>query len=139
MRVDGYGSGFGPPRVCRSGFWTVLELNRPVFAVQTRTAGGLPGPIADTKLDYGLQVRVQTRSITDSKCISEFNLISASKCISKLTLSRPTSASLSYSVTGSKFLSKLARSRSPRASLSYTITASRCISKHTLSRPPVHL
>jgi len=38
-RVDGYGSGFGPPRVSMSGFWTVLEPNRPVFAVQTRTAG----------------------------------------------------------------------------------------------------
>ena len=47
-RVDGYGSGFGPPRVCRSGFWTVLEPNRPVFAVQTRTTGGLPRPIANT-------------------------------------------------------------------------------------------
>ena len=47
-RVDGYGSGFGPPRVCRSGFWPVLEPNRPVFAVQTRTAGGLPRPVANT-------------------------------------------------------------------------------------------
>ena len=47
-RVDGYGSGFGPPRVCGSDFWTVLEPNRPVFAVQTRTAGGLPGPVANT-------------------------------------------------------------------------------------------
>jgi len=47
-RVDGYGSGFGTPRVCGSGFWPVLEPNRPVFAVQTRTAGGLPGPVANT-------------------------------------------------------------------------------------------
>jgi len=47
-RVDGYGSGFGLPRVSWSGCWTGLELNRPVFAVQTRTAGGLPGPIANT-------------------------------------------------------------------------------------------
>jgi len=47
-RVDGYGSGFGPPRVCGSGFWPVLELNRPVFAVQTRTPGGLPAPVANT-------------------------------------------------------------------------------------------
>jgi len=47
-RVDGYGSRFGPPRVCGSGFWPVLEPNRPVFAVQTRTAGGLPGPVANT-------------------------------------------------------------------------------------------
>jgi len=28
------------------GCWTVLEPNRPVFAVQTRIAGGLPGPVA---------------------------------------------------------------------------------------------
>ena len=48
-QVDGYGSGFGPPRVCGSGFWPVLEPNRHVFAVQTRTAGGLPRPVANTK------------------------------------------------------------------------------------------
>ena len=48
-RDDGYGSGFGPPRVCWSGFWLVLEPNQPVFAVQTRTAGGLPGPGANTR------------------------------------------------------------------------------------------
>jgi len=47
--VDGYGSGFGPPRVRGLGFWMVLEPNRPVFVVQTRTAGGLPGPVANTK------------------------------------------------------------------------------------------
>jgi hypothetical protein len=47
-RVDGYGSGFGPPRVCGSGFWPVHEPNWPVFAVQTRTAGGLPGPVDNT-------------------------------------------------------------------------------------------
>jgi hypothetical protein len=51
-RVDGYGSGFGPPIVCGSGFWTMLELNQPVFAVQTRTAGGLPGPIANTRYSH---------------------------------------------------------------------------------------
>jgi len=50
-RVDGYGSWFGPPRVSGSGFWTVLEPNRPVFAVQTPTAGGLPGPVANTTQD----------------------------------------------------------------------------------------
>jgi len=46
--VDGYGAGFGPPRSCRSGIWTVLEPNQTVLPVQTRTAGGLPGPIANT-------------------------------------------------------------------------------------------
>ena len=38
-RVDGYGSGFGPPRVWGSGFCSVLEPNWPVYAVQTRTTG----------------------------------------------------------------------------------------------------
>jgi hypothetical protein len=32
---------------------------------------------------YGLQVHLQTHSITASKCISELNVISASKCISE--------------------------------------------------------
>jgi hypothetical protein len=45
---DGYGSGFGPPRVSGSGSWTGLEPMRPICAVQTQTAGGLPGPIANT-------------------------------------------------------------------------------------------
>ena len=49
LPVDGYGSGFGPPRVSGSGFWPVREPNRQVFAVQTRTAGGLPGPVANTQ------------------------------------------------------------------------------------------
>jgi len=50
-RVDGYGAGFGSQRVSGSGFWTVLEPNRPIFAVQTRNAGRLPGPIANTNLE----------------------------------------------------------------------------------------
>jgi len=48
LSVDRYGSRFGLPRVCRSGFWMVLETNRPIFGVQTRTARGLPGPVANT-------------------------------------------------------------------------------------------
>ena len=52
LPVDGYGSGVGLPRVSGSGFLMVLEPNRPGFAVQTRTAGGLPGPVANTKLSY---------------------------------------------------------------------------------------
>jgi hypothetical protein len=51
-RVDVYGSGFCPPSVCGSGFWTVLELNWPVFEVQTRTAGGLPWPVANTTYSW---------------------------------------------------------------------------------------
>jgi hypothetical protein len=31
----------------------VLEPNRPVFEVQTRTAGGLPGPVANTTQGTG--------------------------------------------------------------------------------------
>jgi len=46
--VDGYGSGFGPARSSASGFWTGLEPNRTVSPVQTRTAGGSPGPVANT-------------------------------------------------------------------------------------------
>jgi len=49
LQVDGYGSGFGPPRVSVLGFWTGLELNRPVIEVQTQNAGGLPGPVANTR------------------------------------------------------------------------------------------
>jgi hypothetical protein len=47
-RVDVYGYGFGPARSPGSGFWTLLELKRTIFLVQTRTAGGLPGPVANT-------------------------------------------------------------------------------------------
>jgi len=43
--------------------------------------------------DHGLQMHLQTRSIAASKCISEFSLITASKCISEFTRSRPPSAS----------------------------------------------
>ena len=48
-QVDGSGSGFDLPRVSGSGFWTGLEPNRPVFVVQTRTVGGLPTPVANTR------------------------------------------------------------------------------------------
>ena len=47
-RVDRYGCGFGLRSRCGSGFWTGMEPNRTIIPVQTRTAGGLPGPIADT-------------------------------------------------------------------------------------------
>jgi hypothetical protein len=50
-RVDGYRSRFCPPRVSGSGFWMGLELNRPVFVFQTRTAGRLPEPVANTSRD----------------------------------------------------------------------------------------
>jgi len=47
-RVDRYGAGIGPPRSSGLGFRMVLDLNRTVFPVQTPTAGGLPGPVANT-------------------------------------------------------------------------------------------
>ena len=59
-RVDGYGYGFGPPRICGSGFWTGLEPNRSVFPIQTQTAGGLPGPVANTIPGYPAAVWVGT-------------------------------------------------------------------------------
>ena len=36
-RVEGYRAGFGPPARSGSGFWTVLDPNRTVFLVHTRT------------------------------------------------------------------------------------------------------
>jgi len=50
MWIDGDGSGSGLPRSCGSGFRTVLEPNQPIVPVRTRTAGGLPGPVANTIL-----------------------------------------------------------------------------------------
>jgi len=50
QQVDRYGPGFGPPRRCGSGFWTVPEPTQTVVLVQTRTAGGLPGPVANTSV-----------------------------------------------------------------------------------------
>ena len=54
-QVDGYGLAFGLPIVSRSGFWTRLEPNRPVFAVQTRTTGGWPGPVANSTQESSSQ------------------------------------------------------------------------------------
>jgi hypothetical protein len=48
--VGGFGSEFGPPRCSGSGFCTALEPNQTIFAVRIWTAGGLPGPIANTTL-----------------------------------------------------------------------------------------
>jgi len=71
-------------------------------------------------IDHGLQMHLQTHSIMASKCISVFNLIPASKCISKLALSRPPGPSLSYTILASKCTSKVAQSRPPSAYLSST-------------------
>jgi hypothetical protein len=48
LPVDAYGYGLGPPRSCGLGFWTVLEPNRTIYPVQSRTAGGLPRSFANT-------------------------------------------------------------------------------------------
>ena len=42
------------PRHSASGFWPGLEPNRQFFAVQTQTAGRLPGPVANTTLLHTL-------------------------------------------------------------------------------------
>jgi hypothetical protein len=68
-RIDGYGSGFGPPRVSGSGFGTGLEPNRPVFGVQIRSAGWLPGHVAYTTSDGGLYIWPNFVQLLPFKCI----------------------------------------------------------------------
>jgi len=48
MWVDGYGSGFGPPRVRGSSVWRGLEPNRPMSEFHTPTVDWLLGPVANT-------------------------------------------------------------------------------------------
>jgi len=108
----------------------------------------------------GLQVYFRARSITASMCISEFNLISASKCISKLAQSRPPSASPNSLNHGLHVHLWVTRSRPPSASpnslnhglqvhlgvqlgrglqmhlQTHSITASKCISILARSRLP---
>jgi len=62
--VDRYGSRFGPPRVSGSGFWPGLEPNWPVFTVQTRTAGGLPWPVANTSRRAAKTYVLHRRNLT---------------------------------------------------------------------------
>jgi len=106
----------------------------------SKLARSRPPSLSPNSLDYGLQVHLQTRSITASKCISKLaqlrppslldhglqvylqtRTIMASKSISKLTLLRPPS-SLDHglqvslqtrSITASKSISKLALIRPP--------------------------
>jgi len=84
-RVDRYGYGFGPPRSCRSGFWMGLEPNWTVFLVKTRTAGRLPGPIANTSsdgafvtlflcFDYSIRQFTMTSSINYKRNILYFSI-----------------------------------------------------------------
>jgi len=48
LQFDMNQSGFGLPTGSGSGFWTALDPIQTVFPVRTRTAGGLPGPVANT-------------------------------------------------------------------------------------------
>lgn len=49
-RVHSYGSGFGPPRCCGSGFWTGLDPNWTGLAIRTQSAGVLPLPVGNITL-----------------------------------------------------------------------------------------
>ena len=66
--VEGYRSGFGPPRVSGSDFWTGLEPYLPIFTVQTWTAGGLPGLVANTRCGRGIQSHYMTISQATMTC-----------------------------------------------------------------------
>jgi len=152
----------------RRGWWGQARpmgavSHRPhARACQHQTLGKPPGQIQCQQstppilLDHGLQVHPQTRTIMASKCISEFNLISASKCISELLdrglqmhlQTRSITASKCISefnlISASKCISKLARLQPPSAAPNSTdhglqvrtIMASKCISKLARLRPP---
>ena len=110
--------------------------------------------------NYRLHVLLQSRSITDSKCISKLarlqppsvsptshdsglhvRMITASKCISNLTPSQPPRVSLNShdyglqvrTITAYKCISKLARLRPPSA---YLQTRSITASKFARAWPP---
>jgi len=102
-----------------------------------------------------LQVLVQSRSITASKCISKLarsrpptvspasldyglqvRTIMASKCISKLARSRPPGASLSSPDVGIQLHLQTGAIMASKFISEFTITASKCISKLARSRPP---
>jgi len=105
------------PRSNTSKYSFNLDRSRPPSASLSSTWSWSPSASPNSlyhglqvylwvELDLGLQVHLQTRSITASKCISQLHnlglqmhlhtcLITASKCISKLALSWPPSASLS--------------------------------------------
>jgi len=50
-QLDRNRSRFGPPRGSGSGFWAGQEQNQPFFAAHTRTAGGFPALVANTRND----------------------------------------------------------------------------------------
>ena len=91
-------------------------------------------PIYNLQIDY-LQGLLQSRSIMASKWISKLSLSRPPSASLSSTWSRPPSASLSYSILACICISKLSRSWPPGASLCYTISASKCISKLGWSQP----
>jgi hypothetical protein len=113
----------------------VLDLGLQMH-LQTRSisASKCISELLHLGLQMHLQMHLQTRSISASKSISECNSISASKCISKPARDRPPSASTSST-----------RSRPPSESANlldhglqvhlsvHTITASKCISTFSQS------
>ena len=68
--------------------WVQLDLG---LQVHLQSCSIMTSMCISELLDLGLRMHLRTPSSTASKCITEFNLISASKCISKLTPSRPRS------------------------------------------------
>jgi len=87
--------------------------------------------------NHGLHVHLQTRSIMASKSISEFNLISASRCILKLARSRPPSASLRSTRSRPPSASPNLLDRGLHVHLSvHRITAFKCISMFSQSASP---
>ena len=60
--VDKSGYGFGLPNSSKSGFWTGLQTNRTIFRVQTRTAGRLPRPVANTTETWRTRMRRRRNS-----------------------------------------------------------------------------
>jgi len=70
--------------------------------------------------DFSLQMHLQTRSITASMCISELNMIPASKCISELLDLDLQMHLQTRSIMASKCISEF-----------NSIAASKCISKLT--------
>ena len=70
-RVEGYGSGFGPPRFSGSGFWSGLGPNRTVVVVRTRTAVRLPGPVATSTQEGVIDPTLFLRELrTSARAIS---------------------------------------------------------------------
>jgi len=94
----------------------------------SKLAQSRPPSASLSSLDLSLQVDLQTRSITSSKCISEFT-ITASMCISKLARLRPASSHEdglqlhleTRSITASKCISEFTESPSPSASQTRSI------------------